>query len=206
MRFLILGYLGVSVVASIQQQQMPLPVVEPACGEFSFEGRVNGSDEYASALGEGLRFRLVATGKNAGWMIEVQPLDGMDDYAYPVNPPYRSDNSQWLQAGYGDTLDSQLKSEHEVFFVSSREEFRRAAKLLEDEFSSTDSESAGKFLAILPTLRSAVLKLKPVKYQISNGGGGVNWMQFTVTVTTPASFRPAPGLKATRVACPSKSP
>jgi hypothetical protein len=56
--------------------------------------------------------------------------------------------------------------------------------------NSSDAEAAGKFLAILPTLRSAVLKLKPTKYETTNEGKSVSWMQFSVSVTAPASFQP----------------
>jgi hypothetical protein len=183
-------FLGVFVLASSQQQKPTPAAVTPTCHEFSFEGRVNGGKEFSHELGGGLKTRPLPSNKNWGWMIEVQPLDGTEDYAYPVNPPFRSGNSQWLSTGYGETVEQQLKYEHEVFFVLNRAEHERAMKLAGDAISSSDPEAAGRFLSILPTLRSAVLRIKPIKYETADEGGTVKWMQFGVTVTTPARAGP----------------
>ena len=145
----------------------------PACLEFSFEGRVNGGEEYTHELGGGLRMRLLPSKENWGWMIQIQPLDSTDDYAYPVNPPFRSGNSQWLSTGYGETVEQQLKHEHEVFFVLNRAEYGHARKLIDDTLSSSDPEAAGKFLSTLPKLRSAVGRIRPVKYETTNTGKSV---------------------------------
>jgi hypothetical protein len=136
----------------------------------------------------------------------VQPAGSADDYAYPVNPPFHSDNSQWVSTGYGDTAEYQLKHEHEVFFVLNQTDYSHALKLADVALSSKDPGAAGKFLTKLPTLRTAVLKLKPVKYETSSGGKSVNWMEFSVTVTVPAGFQPASGMNATNVRCPSNRP
>jgi hypothetical protein len=206
MRFLVVCFLSVSVLASSQQQKAPPAAITPDCLEFSLEGRVNGGEEYSHELGGGLRIRLLPSKENWGWMVQVQPLESTDDYAYPVNPPFRSGNSQWLSTGYGETVEQQLKYEHEVYFVLNRAEHEHAMKLADDAMSSSDLEAAGRFLSILPTLRSAVLRIKPTKYETADKGETVEWMQFGVTVTTPANFRPASGLNARRIACPSKEP
>jgi hypothetical protein len=206
MRFLVICLSGVCVLASSQQQKTPPATMTPACLGFSFEGRVNGGEEYTHELGGGLRMRLLPSKENWGWMIQIQPLDSTDDYAYPVNPPFRSGNSQWLSTGYGETVEQQLKHEREVFFVLNRAERERAMKLADDAISSSDPEAAGRFLAMLPTLRSAVLRIKPMSYETAEEGKTVKWMQFSVTVTTPADFRPAPGLNAKDIACPSNHP
>jgi hypothetical protein len=206
MRFKVICFLAVSALAPSQQQKSRPAAINASCHEFSFEGRVNGGEEYSRELGGGLKIRLLPLKKNWGWMIEVQPVDGTDDYAYPVNPPFRSGNSQWLSTGYGETVEQQLKYEHEVFFVLNRAERERAMKLADDAISSSDPEAAGRFLAMLPTLRSAVLRIKPMSYETAEEGEAVKWMQFSVTVTTPANFRPAPGLNAKDIACPSNHP
>jgi hypothetical protein len=204
MRLLVIGLLIVSFLPSSQQQKPTPAAVTSTCHESSFEGRVNGGEEYSHELGGGLKIRLLPSKKNWGWMIEIQPLDGTDDYAYPVNPPLRSGNSQWLSTGYGETVEQQLKYEHEVFFVLNRAERERALKLADAAISSSDPEAAGRFLSILPTLRSAVLRVKPINYETADEGERVKWMQFGVTVTTPANFRPAPGLNPKDIACPSR--
>jgi hypothetical protein len=181
--------------------------VTPTCHEFSFEARVNGGEEYSHELGRGLWIHLSPSlapkNENWGWVIQVRPLDSTDDYAFPVNPPFHSGNSQWLSTGYGETVEQQLKYEHEVFFVLNRTEYEHAAKLVEETMSSSEPEAAGKFIAALPALRSAVLRLKPLKYQTDNAGNTAAWMTFGVTVTTPANFRPPSGVNAREIACPS---
>jgi hypothetical protein len=146
---------------------------------------------------------LAPKNENWGWVIQVRPLDSTDDYAFPVNPPFHSGNSQWLSTGYGETVEQQLKYEHEVFFVLNRTKYEHAAKLVEETMSSSEPEAAGKFISTLPALRSAVLRLKPIKYQTANAGKTASWMSFGVTVTTPADFRPPSGINAREIACPS---
>jgi hypothetical protein len=189
MKFLVICSLSVSVCASSQQQKTPPVAVAPDCLEFSLEGRVNGGEEYSHELGGGLRIRLLPSKENWGWMVQVQPLDSTDDYAYPVNPPFGSGNSQWLSTGYGETVEQQLKYEHEVYFVLNRAEYEHAAKLVEHSLSSSAPSAPGIFLSTLPTLRSAVLRIKPTKYETTNAGKSVNWMQFSMTVDDPCQPR-----------------
>lgn len=76
-----------------------------------------------------------------------------------------------------------------MFFVLNREEYEHAAKLVEEAMSSADSEAAGKFISVLPSLRSAVLKLKPIKFETADGGKTAKWMTFRVVVIAPAEFQ-----------------
>ena len=108
--------------------------------------------------------------------------------------------------GYGETLEHQLEYEHEVFFVLNRQEYEHAAKLVEEAMSSADSEAAGKFISALPSLRSAVLRFKPIKYETADGGKTAKWMTFRVVVIAPAEFQPAPSLNTKDTACPSIHP
>jgi hypothetical protein len=207
MRILVVAFLIVSFLPSSQQQEPTRAAVIPTCHEFSFEGRVNGGEEYSHELGGGLSIHLSPSlapkNENWGWVIQVQPLESTDDYAYPVNPPFHFGNSQWLSTGYGETLEQQLGHEHEVFFVLKRAEYEHAAKLVEEAMSSTEPNAAGKFISVLPSLRSAVLRLKPIKYGTADGGKTAKWMSFGVVVITPATFQPAQGLTAKGIVCPS---
>lgn len=210
MRFFVIGILCFSFLPSKQQRE-PIPAaVTRTCHAFSFEGRVNGGVEYSHELGEGLSIRLspslASRDENWGWTIQVRPLDSTDDYAFPVNPPFRSGNSQWLSTGYGQTVEQLLAYEHEVFFVLNRQEYEHAAKLVEEALSSADPKAAGKFISALPAMRSAVLRLKPIKYETADGGKIAKWMSFRVAVIAPASFQPASGLKLEDTTCPSTHP
>jgi hypothetical protein len=206
MKFLSICLLGIFVLPSVRLQKTQRSSPGSTCHEFAFDGRISGGQEYSHELGGGLLLRLTPSlappNENWGWVVQVQPRDSNDDYAWPVNPPFHFGNSQWLAPGYNESAQQQLSYEHEVFFVLNKAEYERATKLANDALNSSDPEAAGKFLAILPTLRSAVLKLKPVKYETTNEGKSVSWMQFSVSVTAPASFQPASGIDTKDIACP----
>ncbi len=76
-----------------------------SCRELSFDGRINGDEEYSRELGDKLRVRFAPMKDKWGWIVSVGPADSTDDYAWPVNPPLRGDNSQYLSTGYGDTVE-----------------------------------------------------------------------------------------------------
>lgn len=210
MRTVLICCFALCLLTSSQKQSQPPQATVLGCREFSFEGRVNGGEEYIRELGDGLRLRLFpfsgGQNENSGWIIEVQPLDANHDYAFPVNPPFHSGNSQWLASGYGETVEQQLTYEHEVFFVLNRKEYKRARKAVEDALSSKDTGAAERFLTDLPESQSAALRLKPIKYETSNAGEEVSWMNFSVTVTTPAGFHPASNFAVKQVVCPSAHP
>lgn len=192
-----------------QKQSQPPSLTVPGCREFSFEGRINGGEEYARELGDGLRLRLLPLrqrrNENSGWTIEVQPVDSDTDYAFPVNPPFHFGNSQWLATGYGQTVEQQLQFQHQVFFVLNQKEYEHAQQAVDDAFAGKDPHAAEKFLKDLPTMQSASLTLKPSKYEVTNGGEQISWMSFSVSVITPAAFHPAQKSVSKAVTCPSAS-
>ena len=189
---------------AIQQRGSQSTAAVRVCREFSFEGRANGGEPYSRQLGGGLWLRFSPMSKNQGWLIEVQPGGSDDDYGFPLNPPFHLGNSQWLATGYGLTIEQQLKNEREIFFSPTEEEYKRATKFYDDTVGNEDSpESATKFLDALPSMISAVLRLKPLQYETTNQGKSVSWMRFSITVVVPKSFQPAPGIEVKDAACPS---
>ena len=210
MKFLIICLFCVFALPSIQRENVKPSTSIPACREITFDGRINGGEDYSHVIGGDLSLRLSPSlappNENWGWVIQVQPLDSDDDYAWPVNPPFHFGNSQWLATGYNESAQRQLSHEHEVFFVLNKAEYGRATKLANDALNASEPGAAEKFLAMLPSLRSAVLKLKPVKYETTNKGKSVSWMQFSVTATAPASFQPSSGIVANNIACPLNRP
>jgi len=183
--------------------QSPKSSSAEQCREFVFSARINGGEEYSRQLGARLWLRLLPLGGNWGWIIEVHPEGSKDDYGFPLNPPFHFGNSQYLGTGYGDTVEYQMTYEHRVFFASNEEEYQRAVKVYEDTIDSRDPAGAGKFLSALPSMRSSVLTLKPEKFETSDGGKSVSWMQFSVTVTAPKAFEPAPDIKKKNATCRS---
>jgi hypothetical protein len=146
----------------------------PVCRKFGFEGRVNGGEEYSRDLGGSLWLKLLPLKENWGWEIEVRPKDTQDDYGFPLNPPFHFGNSQNLGTGYGDTVEHQLKYEHDVFFAVTAGDYDRGFKLYEQYLEppgNAEPDSAEKFLAALPSLQRALLKLKPLKSDGHRGQG-----------------------------------
>jgi hypothetical protein len=195
------GHAQSPVAAGNQQPKEPAASVLP-CLELSFSGRISGSERYARELGEKLWVRFAPTRNNWGWAISVEEAGSPDDYAWPVNPPFHFGNSEYLSTGYGETVKSKLKFEHRIFFALNRTVYEQAVKLVNDEAMSNDPAGAGRFLAILPTIPTGILYVKPTKFEVVNEGKSVNWMEYSVTVVVPASFRYAPGLSAKERSCP----
>lgn len=189
--------------AVVTSQQPKEPATSAStCLELSFSGRINGSEKYSRELGEKLWVRFAPTMNNWGWAISVEPAESTDDYAWPVNPPFHFGNSEYLSTGYGDTVESQLRHEHRIFFVLNRTVYEQAVKLVNDEAMSKDPEGAGRYLAALPTIPTGVLYVKPTKFEVVNEGKSVNWMEYSITAITPVSFHPAADLNAKKRPCP----
>jgi hypothetical protein len=66
MKLLILSMLGVSLLLLIPQQKTPFAAVNPNCLAFSFEGRVNGGEEYTHELGGWIEGSVVTGAKKVG--------------------------------------------------------------------------------------------------------------------------------------------
>ena len=173
-----------------------------ACRELSFTARINGDEEYSRELGDKLWVRFAPTKDKWGWIVSVGPADSTDDYAWPVNPPLRGDNSQYLSTGYGDTVEYRLRHEHQIFFVFDRAHYNQAMKLVNDEAFSKNDDGASRYLAALPTIPAGILYLKPIRFDVVNEGKSVNWMEYSLTVIVPVSFEPAAGLNAKERPCP----
>jgi hypothetical protein len=83
MRLFLIGLFIVSFLLSSPQQNPSSAAVTPSCHEYSFEGRVNGGEEYSHELGGGLSIHLIPSlapkNENWGWVIQVRPLDSTAD-------------------------------------------------------------------------------------------------------------------------------
>jgi hypothetical protein len=185
----------------------PNAVVE-RCRTASFDARIDGAAAFQRELGENLRFHLVPLGEREGWTIEVRPLNSTDDYAYPLNPPLRMGNSQWLGTGYNDTAEQRLSYEHVVYFVLNAADYDKIMKLVQDAlwpYGAAEPDKAGEqYLSALAKLPAGSVILRSLKYETENGGKAVNWMEFSVQIITPASFRLTSDLTAKEAACPKR--
>jgi len=173
-----------------------------ACRELSFDGRINGDEEYSRELGDKLWVRFAPMKDKSGWIVSIGPADSTEDYAWPVNPPLRGNNSQYLGTGYGDAVAYRLKYEHRIFFVFDRANYDIAVKLVNDEALSKNADGASRYWAALQTIPAGILYLKPIRFEVVNEGKSVNWMEYSITVIVPASFQPAPRLNPKERSCP----
>ena len=170
--------------------------------ELSFDGRINGDEKYSRELGNELWVRFAPMKDKWGWIVSVGPADSSDDYAWPVNPPLRGGNSQYLGTGYGDAVAYRLKNEHRIFFVFDRANYDHAVKLVNDQAFSKNDNGASRYLAAHPTIPAGILYLKPIRFEVVNEGKSVNWMEYSIIVVVPGSFQPAARLNAKERSCP----
>jgi hypothetical protein len=172
------------------------------CRELSSDGRINGDEEYSRELGDNLWVRFAPMKDKWGWIVSIGPADSTEDYAWPVNPPLRGDNSQYLGSSYGDDVAYRLKYEHRIFFLFDRATYDQTVKLVNDEAFSKDPDGASRYFTALRTIAAGVLYLKPIRFEVMNEGKSVNWMEYSVRVIVPASFQPAAGLSQREQSCP----
>jgi hypothetical protein len=65
------------------------------------EGTVKRGDEFSQDFGSGFTFRL--QGKDVWSMVITHAASPDKDLVYPVNPPYRFSNRQYIGPGYGES-------------------------------------------------------------------------------------------------------
>jgi hypothetical protein len=199
---------GLLLLAITPRQTSPTASAQ-VCHEVTLSGRINGGHAFARELGENLWLHLFPLGDN-GWTIEIKRLHGDSDYAYPLNPPLRSANSQFLGTGYSITAKEQLSHEHAVYFVLNPSDYNKAMQLAQEAlwpyYAAAPEKATEHFLAALPGFPSGLLTVKPLKYVTWNGGETVKWMRFSVTVVVPSSFHFTPGASSKETACPAREP
>ena len=66
------------------------------------EGSVRRGDEFSQDFGSGFTFRLQG-GKDVWSIVITHAASPDNDLVYPVNPPYRFSNRQYIGPGYGDS-------------------------------------------------------------------------------------------------------
>jgi hypothetical protein len=181
------------------------------CQYATIEGQVTGGNSFRQPLGNGLVFRLDAFKDNFGWQIAVSPENSTDDWAYPVNPPLRSENSEWLGTGYGDIAREVLSYPHEVRFLLNRTDYSRMIQLATEALwpymSKEPEKAASVYLDALKTVRTGSLLLTTQDYDRSGPPETVAWMKFSILIVVPKGFRGYSGLHWTpSVNCDLSSP
>jgi hypothetical protein len=161
------------------------------------EGTVKQGDEFAQDFGSGFTFRL--RGRNV-WAIEVTHAASPDnDLIYPVNPPYRFSNRQYVGPGYGDSArDSVGYTPRELAFIYRPDDIGRAWDDLDRvlwpyNYAEAEVERATSELAGFPT-GTVVFEILSAELgpDESRAGAGkreerVRALRFRVTITWPGA-------------------
>ncbi len=177
------------------------------CQTAKFNGQLKGSDAFQQSLGNGLVFRLIPLKDNWGWQIIISPRNSQDDWAYPVNPPLRFGNSQYLGTGYGETVKEQLKHEHEVRFLLTSTDYAQLFELAQDALwpyrAKEPNKATSDYLAALDRVKTGTVKLVALDYDKNGPPEKVNWMSFDAHVITPKGFHGDSGLDWRTIECDS---
>jgi hypothetical protein len=206
---LILLHLGFTFSADRGFEAKASPAPRPQqCKKAVFSGSINGGEPYSRELGIGLTLKLVPLKDNWGWEIQVRPHDSDDDYGYPLNPPLRGGNAQYLGTGYGITAREQLSHEHELRFLLDAADYQRIFKLASDAlwpYQAPNPDNAAQlYFDAIAKVRSGLMRLKVTGSETNADGSEVKRMRFDATVIVPSSFEMATDLKSVSAECPTQ--
>lgn len=185
---------------------MSINALAQSCLRASFQGTIKAADSFATPLGNGLVFHLNPLRDKWGWTVVVSPQNrATDDWAYPVNPPLRFGNSQYMGTGYGESVKQQLSYSHEISFLLSSADYERMSKLAEDALwpykSSQPENATTKYLAALKDIARGTLAITPVDYESAGSPETVEWMKFRAVVIVPREFSGSNDLRWSSGSC-----
>jgi hypothetical protein len=168
-----------------------------ATNRIVIEGTVSRGGEFARDFGAGFTFRL--RGRDV-WAIVVTHASSPDkDLVYPVNPPYRFTNRQYVGPGYGETArDSLSDTPRELAFLYRPADIEKAWGDLERvlwpyTYTAAEVQRAVDELAGFPTgtLVFEILSAEVGPDARRPGGDAreehVLRLRFRVTITWPGS-------------------
>ena len=163
------------------------------CIQSDFVSTVKGGDSFQQPLGNGLVLHFNPLKDKWGWEIVVSQEDNPgDDWAYPVNPPLRFGNSQYMGTGYGESVRQKLSYRHEIRFLLTKADYSRMSKLAHNALwpseSSQPENAASDYITALKSVPTGTVILTPVDYDRTGSPETVEWMKFTALVIAPPDF------------------
>jgi hypothetical protein len=157
------------------------------------EGTVKRGDEFAQDFGAGFTFRL--RGRDV-WAIVITSAGSPDkDLIYPVNPPYRFSNRQYIGPGYGESArESVRQSPRQLAFLYRPDDIKRAWDDLERvlwpyTYAEAEVERATSELEGFPT-GTLTLEILSAEFEsdesgLRGHGEHVRALKFRATLTWP---------------------
>jgi hypothetical protein len=161
------------------------------------EGTVKRGDEFAQDFGQGFTFRL--RGKGVWEIVITHAASPDNDLIYPVNPPYRFSNRQYVGPGYGQSArDSVRSTPRELAFLYHPDDIGKAWDDLDRvlwpyAYADAEVERATDELARLPTgtITFEILSAEVGPDESRPGADGrdecVRALKFRVTITWPGT-------------------
>ena len=158
-------------------------------------GEVSRGQEYRKEIGSGLLFLLTATG--SGWKIGIVPKAACSengDWAYVVNPPYRTYSSLYLDTEHGVSAKKAVDfNPREYSFVTTCEDYKRESHRLKIVLwpSTYSKKEADEALAKLGTSPLGKARLTVLKSRVSPAEPGIegknydriDWLKFRLDIT-----------------------
>ena len=160
------------------------------------EGAVTRGAPFAQSFGQG--FTLAVNGQSGVWGIEITHATSPEkDLIYPVNPPYRFSNRQYIGPGYGESArESASNTPRDFVFVARPDDVERAWNDVERLlWPYTHSEAEVQRAADeLAHLRTGTLRFEILGADFAPCGDRgrelqecVSGLKFRATVTWPAT-------------------
>lgn len=155
------------------------------CTEFSSHGRLSAHSDWHVSVQHGLELRF--SWVSGGWWMDVGPgMDLTKDFAWPVNPPFRSPEQLVIGPAYYTDAKKSAASTPRVFrFVLNERDFGLAVQL-----ASTDMDFRIRDRRINELGRS-VITLNITDFQVQNDPDGrpidsLAWIVFSGSSCVPA--------------------
>lgn len=193
-----LASMPIAALAAITMTSLLISAQE--CRRTQFKGRVKGGEKFVQAIGSQVEFTLEPFRDDEGWMIRLGPPASDKDWAYVVNPPFHSDNSQYMGTAYNDTVRYQLQHVHEVRFATNTAQYEAFEKLAAE--AERRAESGDAYLKALRAGGLGLLTIKALNYDKLGPSDHASWMEFEATVAVPKDFATDENLKWSDSRCP----
>ena len=188
------------------------------CQQLRFDASVKGEQNLVKDIGSGLRFRMESQG-DTGWQFEIgatkPKADVFDSYVYLLTPPFRSRHATALDTSYGTLAQEATSPEPVTFwFLLRPADASKAHQIIETILWPQTDDPARIAVKKLGRLARGTGELRVLRADIRPGKtdpkplpddadyGAIYGMTVRVSLTVPASFRPAAGIRSRPVACP----
>jgi hypothetical protein len=193
-----------------------------ACHAVFLRVALTAGETFSQEIGGGLELRLMperffdpaARDRQLdGWQIVVVPAHAIagapppQDRIYPANLPLRFNPWQSIGTTYGVTAADKLRRDITYRFVWRAADYDQIAALASEAlwpYTAADPQNAGaRYLDVLRTLPTAMIRLHPLRYELSESGMSIRNLALRIAITAPRNFAFPGGLARKPAVCPA---